>query len=77
MLISHCERMVRERCLKQIGLGVGLTADYGKAQRLYIKLGFVPDGHGLFYKNNPVDYTSRVTADDYLVIYLVKNLEAK
>lgn len=76
-LIAACETMAKEQGHTQIGLGVGLTADYGNAQRLYVKLGFVPDGHGLFYKIDPVHYGAQVVADDYLVIYLIKNLKAK
>jgi GNAT superfamily N-acetyltransferase len=36
-----------------IGIGFGLYADYGTAQRLYIKRGFIPDGRGIIYKNMP------------------------
>jgi GNAT superfamily N-acetyltransferase len=32
-----------------IGLGVGLYADYGPAQRLYVARGYVPDGNGITY----------------------------
>src|SRR5258708_33600782 len=27
----------------QVGIGVGLTPDYGNAQRLYVKRGYIPD----------------------------------
>src|SRR5512140_2987503 len=32
------------------GIGVGMTADYGAAQRMYCKRGYVPDGRGLMYR---------------------------
>ena len=32
-----------------VGIGVGLYPDYGSAQRLYIKRGYLPDGHGATY----------------------------
>lgn len=37
-----------------IGIGFGLYADYGTAQRMYIKRGFVPDGRGIMYNDMPV-----------------------
>lgn len=74
-LIAFCENLAKEHNYSYIGLGVGMTADYGNAQRLYIQLGYLPDGHGLFYKNEPVTYNKTVIADDYLVIYLFKSLK--
>jgi len=73
-LIEACELAAREQGRVLIGLGVGLTADYGSAQRLYIHLGYVPDGKGLRYKNIAVKYNENVKADDDLVIYLTKRL---
>lgn len=57
-----------------IGLGVGLYKDYGNAQRMYGKRGYVMDGQGLTYKNQPVQGGESVRADDDLLIYLVKEL---
>ncbi|MBI5447470.1 MAG: GNAT family N-acetyltransferase [Gammaproteobacteria bacterium] len=73
-LIQACEDLARERERKVIGLGVGLIADYGSAQRLYVHLGYVPDGRGLYYKNMAVKYAEKVMVDDDLVIYLTKIL---
>jgi ribosomal protein S18 acetylase RimI-like enzyme len=73
-LIAVCEAIAKERNYKYIGLGVGMTADYGSAQRLYVKLGYVPDGHGLHYKNMPAPHGKRVMIDDDLVIYLMKTI---
>src|SRR5262249_13851967 len=39
-LLAALEDQARSREYKQIGLAVGLYADYGPAQRLYIKLGY-------------------------------------
>jgi ribosomal protein S18 acetylase RimI-like enzyme len=71
-LIVASENMAKERDYKHIGLGVGMTVDYGNAQRLYVKLGYVPDGYGLHYRNKPVSYGDKVMVDDDLVIYLIK-----
>jgi len=68
-LIRICEQNARERGYKEIGLGVGMTIDYGNAQRLYNLLGFIPDGNGLHYKTHVVNYAETVKVDDDLVIY--------
>ncbi|MDQ0897683.1 GNAT family N-acetyltransferase [Paenibacillus sp. V4I7] len=56
-----------------IGIGFGLYADYGTAQRLYIKRGFIPDGRGIIYNNMPVEPGSQVRVDDDLVLFLTKS----
>jgi GNAT superfamily N-acetyltransferase len=57
------------------GIGVGMTPDYGAAQRLYVLRGYVPDGNGLFYRGHPVRYGEGVAGDDDLVLYLAKELK--
>jgi len=57
-----------------VGLGVGLYADYGNAQRLYGKRGYIPDGRGLMYANEAVHPGRTVTVDDDLLLYMVKQL---
>lgn len=59
---------------EMIGLGVGMTADYGNAQRLYVHLGYIPDGRGLHYKCAPLKYGNQVTIDDDLVLFLKKSI---
>ena len=57
------------------GIGVGMTPDYGAAQRLYVLRGYIPDGRGLFYKNHPTTRGEQVTVDDDLVLYFTKELK--
>lgn len=59
---------------QQVGLRVGLMEDYGKAQRLYIKNGYIPDGKGISKDN--VFYTNgdETVVDHDLAIGLVKVL---
>jgi len=56
-----------------IGIGFGLYSDYGTAQRMYIKRGFIPDGRGLMYDNMPVEPGSQVRVDDELALFLTKS----
>jgi GNAT superfamily N-acetyltransferase len=59
---------------KVIGLCVGLLQGYGKAQRLYHKLGYVPDGLGLSKDNHFIEYFEEVIVDDDLVLGYTKDL---
>ncbi|MDX1933664.1 MAG: GNAT family N-acetyltransferase, partial [Capsulimonadales bacterium] len=67
-----------ERCCllrsSTVGIAVGLDPDYGPAQRLYVRRGYVPDGRGLHYGNRPVRWGETVTVDDSLILYLTKSL---
>lgn len=72
-LMDEAERLISERS-SIAGIGVGLYADYGAAQRLYVRRGYVPDGKGLFYENRSVVPGEMVRADDDLVLYLTKLL---
>lgn len=47
-LIKHLEKRALVRGYKVIGIGVGVTLDYGAAQSLYRSLGYVPDGRGIY-----------------------------
>ena len=62
------------RFSETVGIGVGLTADYGAAQRLYILRGYVPDGRGLYHRNHYPIYGEQITVDDDLAIFLTKKL---
>lgn len=56
------------------GIGVGMTPDYGAAQRLYVLRGYVPDGNGLYYMGRPTQYGQALKVDDNLALYLTKEL---
>ena len=57
------------------GIGVGVTADYGAAQRLYILRGYIPDGLGLHWKDHHVHYREDIVVDDELALFLTKELK--
>lgn len=75
-MIGTFEQYARQRGRKNIGLGVGLYADYGPAQRLYVKLGYRPDGNGITYADEPVPPGQTVRLDDRLVLWFTKPLSA-
>ena len=72
-LMDAAER-VAARYSSVVGIGVGVTADYGVAQRLYALRGYVPDGRGLVYADRPLRRGERVTVDDSLVLRLTKSV---
>ena len=56
-------------------LGVGLHSGYGNAQRMYVKRGYVPDGTGVWYRDQPcAQYETEIANDDDLVLFLSKKL---
>ena len=57
-----------------VTLGVGLYTDYGAAQRMYIKRGYIPDGSGVWYRNENCPPYAEIRNDDDLVLYLSKKL---
>jgi|GEM_PF-446986 len=57
-----------------ICLSVGMYADYGAAQRMYVKRGYVPDGTGVWYKDKNLPPYHECCNDDDLVLYMSKSL---
>ena len=72
-LLGTAEELISRRA-EHAGIGFGLYADYGAAQRFYIPRGYVPDGRGVHYHDQPVPPGATVAVDDDLVLYLVKKL---
>jgi len=73
-LIRVFEERARVENYAKIGVGVGLYSNYGSAQRLYVHLGYKPDGKGITYGNSPVPPGEKVQVDDDLALWLVKPL---
>ena len=58
-------------------LGVGLCREYGTAQRMYVKRGYIPDGSGVWYQDKQcVQYETTCTVDDDLILYFYKPLRS-
>ncbi|MDM0491319.1 GNAT family N-acetyltransferase [Clostridium perfringens] len=70
-LLDKIEDTVKEYS-KSICLGVGLHSEYGSAQRMYIKRGYIPDGSGVWYNNMLLEQNAQCKNDDDLVLYLIK-----
>lgn len=58
-----------------VGIGVGMHAGYGSAQRIYAKRGYVPDGRGLVWQDRHVSFGQSVVVDDGLALYFTKRLK--
>ncbi len=73
-LIRHAEISARAQGCAHIGISVGLNADYGPAQRLYVKLGYMPDGHGVAYDRQTMAFGEVRPLDDNLCLMMIKSL---
>lgn len=56
------------------GLVVGLSEDYGPAQRLYAKRGYIPDGRGVCHGHTPLKNGDVVTISGDLLLWLTKDV---
>lgn len=65
---------IAARYADTVYLGVGLHSGYGSAQRMYIKRGYIPDGSGVWYKDEICKPYGECKNDDDLVLYLSKKL---
>lgn len=73
-LIRYCEEVARKDGAEHAGISVGLHAGFGAAQRLYVKLGYVPDGYGATYDRQSVTPGEMRPVDDNLCLMMVKEL---
>lgn len=72
-LMDEAEKIISRRS-EIVGIGVGLTADYGAAQRLYVSRGYLPDGRGIVWCNRFPKYGEQVRVDDDLNLHFTKKL---
>jgi GNAT superfamily N-acetyltransferase len=57
-----------------VGLGVGLYSDYGTAQRMYVRRGYLPDGAGVVLDGIPVRPGTEITLNDDPELMFTKRL---
>lgn len=78
MGIGTCLMNEAERRIKGVsdyaGIGFGLYRDYGPAQILYVRRGYIPNGQGLVKDSKSIEAGTEVTVDDGLILYLIKHL---
>ena len=72
-LLEAAEKLIARQS-QTAGIRVGLTQDYGAAQRMYIKRGYLPDGLGISQNNIFLKYGDKITVDDDLALSLTKEL---
>lgn len=75
-LLERAEQLAATRS-RTVAIGVGLHPGHNAAQRLYIKRGYVPDGHGLTYDDRYVQAGEMVRVDEDLVLHLLKEMAAE
>lgn len=73
-MVSKYKLFVTRRKSNIVDIGVGLYPDYGSAQRLYIKRGYMPDGHGATYNYEYVTPGKEYPVDDDLALWFTKKL---
>lgn len=73
-LVAACEQRARQEGAEQMGIAVGLHAGFGAAQRLYVRMGYVPDGGGVTYDREAVRSGDMRPVDDDLTLMLIKDL---
>lgn len=66
--------MARKEGYQEVGIGVGLYKDYGTAQRLYVQMGYIPDGMGVTYKSSYITPREQYPVDDDLIFWMKKSL---
>jgi GNAT superfamily N-acetyltransferase len=72
-LLDEIEALAAERT-SVVGIGVGLHPGYNAAQRLYGERGYIPDGHGITYRDRFLEESAQIVLDDDLVLHLTKQL---
>lgn len=70
-LLLTAEELIATRSTT-VGIGVGLMSDYGNAQILYAKRGYIPDGRGIYASGQWLKYGDQVTINDDVTLYMTK-----
>jgi GNAT superfamily N-acetyltransferase len=72
-LMDEAEQRISARS-RVAGLGVCIFVDYGSAQVLYARRGYVPDGRGIFQAGHYPLNGEQVRIDDDLALYMTKQV---
>jgi GNAT superfamily N-acetyltransferase len=74
LLMDAAERLARDRGIATLGITVGLFDEYGPAQRMYGRRGYIPDGRGACQGQRPLSKGMQVSMGHDLIIWLTKDL---
>jgi GNAT superfamily N-acetyltransferase len=74
LLMDAAEHLARDRGIATLGITVGLFDEYGPAQRMYGRRGYIPDGRGACQHQHPLSKGMQVSMDHDLIIWLTKQL---
>ncbi len=73
-LVSFCEDRASEKGCDVMGIGVGLDQSFGAAQRLYARMGYIPDGMGVTYDRMAVGRGEFKPIDENLSLMMMKDI---
>lgn len=73
-LITACEDLARQDGKSEIGIGVGIGKEFGPAQNLYGRCGYIPDGAGAVFERESVTSGDLKPVDERLCLMMVKVL---
>lgn len=73
-LMDSAEQLAAARGKSTVGITVGLFGQYGPAQRLYAKRGYLPDGRGACRGRVPLRLGETVEIDHEVILWLTKDL---
>lgn len=73
-LLEAAEHLAAARGRSQVGITVGLFDEYGPAQRLYARRGYLPDGRGACRGQVPLRQGETVEVGHDLILWLTKDL---
>ena len=74
LLMDAAEQLARDRGIATLGITVGLFDEYGPAQRMYGRRGYIPDGRGACQDQRPLSKGMQVSMGHDLIIWLTKDL---
>lgn len=74
-IIDFCEKYALNKGHSEMGIGVGLDSSFGAAQRLYARLGYIPDGQGISYDRKQVAVGEFRPIDENLCLMMTRKLK--
>lgn len=73
-LMEAIEQLAWTKGRRTVGITVGLFDEYGPAQRLYAKRGYLPDGRGVCQGRLPLQRGQTIQVDHDIILWLTKAL---